>query len=171
MRFLISSLAIAAIAMSLAACTGKSSSSSDQSNSTATSGAEATAAASSAEGTTAESSMGSSEASAAPAGGATNGEIPSYPGAETQASGSTSSMTTQNASGTVMSTSDSFDKVYAWYQKNMPTGSERAHITQPVPSAVFITVGPDKSQSSVSITTNGGKTVITIAHVKMKASQ
>jgi hypothetical protein len=162
MRFFTSSLAIVSIVLALTACTSKSSSSSDQSNAAATSGAEATAAAS------AESSMGSTEASAAPGSAVSNGEIPSYPGATTQASGSSSSMMTQNASGTVMTTADSFDKVYAFYQQKMPAGSERAHITSPVPSALFTILGADKGQASVTITTNAGKTVITIAHVKMR---
>ena len=74
----------------------------------------------------------------------------------------------QSASGTVMSTNDSFDKVYAWYQKNMPAGSERAHITSPTQSAVFTIGEPGKGQTSVTITTNAGKTMITIAKVKMQ---
>jgi hypothetical protein len=149
MRFFISSLALAAVVLSLAACTGKSSS--DQSNATATSGAEATAAASEA---AAPVSSGSSE-------------VPTYPGATTQASGSSSNMMAQSASGTVMSTADSFDTVYAWYQKNMPAGSEKAHITSPTQSAVFMVGEPGKGQTSVTITTNAGKTVISVAHVKM----
>ncbi len=160
MRFFTSTLAIVSIALALTACTGKSSSSSDQSNATATTGAEATAAASSDQSMTTATSA--AEASAAP-----SSDIPSYPGATTQASGTSSNMMTQNASGTVMTTGDSFDSVYQWYQKNMPAGSERAHVTTPAPSALFVTVG-GKQQASVSITTNAGKTVITIAHVGIR---
>jgi hypothetical protein len=70
-----------------------------------------------------------------------------------------------SAAGTVMTTDDSFDKVYAWYQQHMPGGSEKSHITAPIQSAVF-QVGDPSDQTSVTLTTSGGKTMITIAHVK-----
>ena len=146
MRFLTLSLAIA-VAIALSACTGKTSSNSSTSSSDTN--AAATAAAPADNGT------------AAPAGG----EIPSYPGATTQASGSGSNMGT-TASGTVMTTDDSFDKVYGWYQKNMPAGSEKSHMTSPVQSAVFIIGDPSSGQKSVTITTQGTKTMISIANVK-----
>jgi hypothetical protein len=73
----------------------------------------------------------------------------------------------KSAAGKVMSTADSFDKVYAWYQKNMPAGSEKAHTTSPVESAVFMIGEAGKDQQSVTISTMAGKTMITIAHVKM----
>jgi hypothetical protein len=161
MRYFTSSLAIVAIVLSLAACTGKSSSS-DQSNSTA--GSEATAAASSE-----PSGMGSdamtSQASAAPGVAAAAGAIPDYPGAAVRSQTSASSVAQTNASGRVLETPDSFDKVYTWYQGKMPAGSERMHLTQPSPSAVFVTYDPNKNQDSVSIVVSHGKTVITIAHV------
>ena len=72
----------------------------------------------------------SAAATSAPAGtsaGQAVSEIPSYPGADTQASGSGSNMGT-SAAGKVMSTGDSFDKVYAWYQQKMPAGSEKSLI-------------------------------------------
>ena len=94
------------------------------------------------------------------------GEIPEYPGADTQASGSGSNMGT-DAAGKVMSTSDSFDKVYGWYQQKLPSGSERSHVDAPVQSAVFTIGEASSGQSSVTLTTQGGKTMITIAHVKM----
>lgn len=93
-------------------------------------------------------------------------EIPAYPGAETQAAGSSSNMGT-DAAGKVMSTADSFDKVYGWYEKQMPAGSERSHIDAPVQSAVFTIGEASSGQSSVTLTTQGGKTMITIARVKM----
>ena len=73
----------------------------------------------------------------------------------------------QSAAGTVMTTDDSFDKVYAWYQKNMPSGSEKSHTTAPVQSAVFMVGDPGSGQTSVTITVSGGKTMITTAKVKM----
>jgi hypothetical protein len=73
----------------------------------------------------------------------------------------------KSAAGQVMSTTDSFDKVYAWYQKNMPAGSEKAHSTTPVESAVFMLGEAGKDQQSVTISVSGGKTMITVAQVKM----
>jgi len=67
----------------------------------------------------------------------------------------------------VMTTDDSFDKVYTWYQQNMPAGSEKSHVTAPVESAVFTMGQPGQAQTSVTLTTSGGKTMITIAKVKM----
>ncbi len=151
MRFLTSSLAIVAVLVVMTACNGKSSStSSDQSNASAT----AAAATSSAETT---STAATSSAA---------GEAPAYPGAVTQASGSSSNMGS-SAAGQVLSTDDSFDKVYTWYQQNMPAGSEKSHVTAPVESAVFTVGQPGQGQTSVTLTTSGGKTMITIAKVKM----
>jgi hypothetical protein len=149
MRFLSTSLAIIVAFVAITACNSKSSSSSDQSNAAATAAAtEAGAAAAS---------------SSAPAAA---GEAPSYPGAVTQASGSSSNMM-GSAAGKVLMTDDSFDKVYTWYQQNMPAGSEKSHVTAPVESAVFTVGEPGKGQTSVTLTTSGGKTMITIAKVKM----
>lgn len=150
MRFLTLSLAIA-VAIALSACSGKSSSntssSSSDTNAAATSAAPA-----------------GDNGSAAPEAGA-SGDIPSYPGATTQSSGSGSNMGT-TASGSVMTTDDSFDKVYGWYQQHMPAGSEKSHMTSPVQSAVFMIGDPSSGQKSVTITVQGGKTMISIASVK-----
>jgi len=155
MRFLGMSLVIVA-ALAMTACASKSSSNStDQSNAAATSAADSNSSV-----TTSATDSNGSAATSAPA-----GEIPSYPGAATQASGSSSNMG-QSATGTVMTTDDSFDKVYAWYQQHMPTGSEKSHVTAPVQSAVFMIGDPGKDQTSLTITTSGPKTMITIAHVK-----
>ena len=149
MRFLKMSLVLVAAALAITACASKSSSN-DQSQSSA----EATTAASSAATTT-----DNTTATTAPA-----GEAPAYPGATTQASGSNTSMG-QSAAGTVMTTDDSFDKVYVWYQGKMPAGSERVHLTQPSPSALFVTYDASKNQDSVNIAVSQGKTIITIGHV------
>jgi hypothetical protein len=94
------------------------------------------------------------------------GDIPTYPGATVQASGtSTMAGGGQQATGKVLSTSDSFDDVYHWYQKNLPAGSEKVHVTAPVETASFILSATGKNQTSVTITTNSGKTVISIAKV------
>jgi hypothetical protein len=149
------SLVLVAATLAITACASKSSSN-DQSQSSA----EATTAASSAATTTDNTAAG---AAASPAAA---GEAPAYPGATTQASGSSSNMG-QSAAGTVMTTDDSFDKVYAWYQKNMPAGSEKSHMTAPVQSAVFMVGDPGSGQTSVTITVSNGKTMITTAKVKM----
>jgi hypothetical protein len=137
--------------LSITACNSKSSSSSstDNTNAAATAGAQAT-----------------TGGEASPAATTAAGEIPTYPGATTQAAGSSSNMM-GSAAGKVMSTDDSFDKVYAWYQQNMPAGSEKAHTTSPMQSAVFTLGESGKGQTSVTITVSGGKTVISIAKVKM----
>jgi hypothetical protein len=149
MRFLTSSLVIVAAFLAVTACNSKSSSSSSgQTNATATAAA-----------TEAATTSAAATSSAA-------GEVPAYPGAVTQASGSSSNMGS-SAAGQVMSTDDSFDKVYTWYQQNMPAGSEKSHVTAPVESAVFTVGQPGQGQTSVTLTTSGGKTMITIAKVKM----
>jgi hypothetical protein len=48
----------------------------------------------------------------------------------------------------------------------MPAGSEKSHMTSPVQSAVFIIGDPSSGQKSVTITTQGTKTMISIANVK-----
>jgi hypothetical protein len=159
MRFLSLSLVFVAAMLTITACNSKSSSSSDQSSASATSASDT-----SAPDTTnaaAASSPGTSENSAA-----AGSEPPSYPGAETQASGSSSNMG-QTAAGKVLATDDSFDKVYQWYQQNMPAGSEKSHVTTPMQSAVFMIGDPGKGQTSITLTTSGSKTMITVAHVKM----
>lgn len=152
MRFLKLSL-IVALALAFTACSSKTSSNSSQ-----TSGDQTTT-----ESSAAASEAPSTEASAAPS--TATGQVPAYPGATTQYSGSSSSMG-QSAGGTVMTTDDSFDKVYSWYQAHMPAGSEKAHVTAPVQSAVFTIGEMGSDQTSVSITVSGGKTMITIGHVK-----
>jgi hypothetical protein len=156
MRLFTASLAIIAALLIASACNSKSSSSSSTD--------QASAAASSAPETSPEASAGGATNAAATTAAA--GEVPSYPGAVTQASGSSSNMGS-SAAGQVMTTDDSFDKVYQWYQQNMPAGSEKSHTTSPVNSAVFTIGEPGKGQTSVTITTQGTKTMITVAHVKM----
>ncbi|HEY1653909.1 MAG TPA: hypothetical protein VGF86_02210 [Candidatus Tumulicola sp.] len=159
MRFLTTSLAIGAIALALAACAGKSSDS-DQSSASATSAAATSAAAE----TSPEASATESAASTAMT---KTDEVPTYPGATTQAAGSSEGMGgAAAASGKVLTTTDSFATVYAWYQKNMPAGSEKAHVTSPVESAMFTLGDPGSDQTSVTISTLAGKTMITIGHVK-----
>lgn len=148
MRSFATSLIALAVALTIAGCGGGKSASSD-------SGSDQSATASSASSSTTSDSAGTAVS-----------QIPEYPGATTQAAGSGSNMGT-DAAGKVMSTDDSFDKVYGWYQQKMPTGSEKSHVTAPVESAVFMIGDTGSGQSSVTLTAQGGKTMITIAHVKM----
>lgn len=150
MRLFTASLVIVAALLIASACNSKSSSSSSTDQTNAAASPEASAA-------------GATNAAATTAAA---GEVPSYPGAVTQASGSSSNMGS-SAAGKVMTTDDSFDKVYQWYQQNMPAGSEKSHTTSPMNSAVFTLGEPGKGQTSVTITTQGSKTMITVAHVKM----
>jgi hypothetical protein len=147
MRYIGLSLLIAGL-FSVTACSGKTSS-----NSSAQSDAAATAAA------------GSNAAATMAAASANTNEIPSYPGATTQASGSSNNMG-ESASGSVMMSPDSFDKVYSWYQQHMPAGSEKSHVTAPVETAVFVIGDTTTGQKSVTITTQGSQTMITTASVK-----
>ena len=70
-------------------------------------------------------------------------------------------------SGSAYSTSDSFDTVYAFYNKNLPPGSERSHITAPQETAVFL-VGSGNDQLSVTVTKSPicCRTLIVFALVK-----
>jgi uncharacterized protein (UPF0333 family) len=110
MRLFGLSLAVLLAAFAVTGCTSKSSTnSSDQSSATATAAATDNGAAASGGTSTSNDAAGT--------------EIPKYPGADTNASGSSSNgMNGGSAAGTVMSTSDSFDKVYTWYQGHMPSG-------------------------------------------------
>jgi hypothetical protein len=149
MRYFSMPLVALAVALAITGCGGGKSSSSDSGSDRAS--------ASTSDTTTTTSSDSAGKAVS---------EIPEYPGAATQAAGSGSNMGT-DAAGKVMSTSDSFDKVYGWYQQKLPSGSERSHVTSPIQSAVFTIGEASSGQSSVTLTTQGGKTMITIAHVKM----
>ena len=155
MRFLSLMLATLLAAVAITACTNSSSSTTDNSaTSSATSSADNSG-----------STGAASTEPAASSGAAMGGAPPSYPGATTMAAGSSMQMGGKSE-GKVLTTSDPFDTVYAWYQKNMPAGSEKAHTTSPIQSAVFTIGEAGTDQQSVTITVSGGKTMITIAHVK-----
>ncbi len=132
MRVLSSLTAVLVIAV-LAACSHGSSSTSSSSMSTEASPAASAAA-----------STGAST---------TSGSIPTYPGATSEASA-----TTANGSGQVLSTGDAFGTVYKWYQTHLPAGSEKAHATMGGVETATFQVG----NSTIAITTEGGKTQITI---------
>ena len=159
MRFLTTSMMALVVAVAITGCSG----SSNSADNSATSAAADNSATSSASSDNSAASTAGDQTSAAKA----TGEIPSYPGATTEAAGSNAMSGSGMAAGKVLSTTDDFDKVYGWYQKNMPAGSEKSHMDTPIKSAVFMTGEAGKDQQSVTITTANGKTMITIAHVKM----
>ena len=159
MRFLTTSMMALVVAVAITGCSG----SSNSADNSATSAAADNSATSSASSDNSAASTAGDQTSAAKA----TGDIPTYPGAKTEAAGSNAMSGSGMAAGKVLSTTDDFDKVYGWYQKNMPAGSEKSHMDTPIKSAVFMTGEAGKDQQSVTITTNSGKTMITIAHVKM----
>ena len=145
---------VVAFGLAMAGCSGKNNNA-QQTNTTATE-APAAAAASTApttnKGTTATGTMT---------------QLPEYPGATKMASGASGMSMGGTAAGTVLSTSDSFDKVYKWYQSKLPAGSEKSHMTTAVGQTAAFTIGElGKDQQSVTIHAAGGKTMITLAHVK-----
>jgi hypothetical protein len=158
MRFLTTSMMALVVAVAITGCSGSSNSADNSATSAAADNSAATTSSDNSAATTANDAASSSKAT---------GDIPSYPGAKTEAAGSNAMGGSGMAAGKVLSTADSFDKVYAWYQKNMPAGSEKSHMDTPIKSAVFMTGEAGKDQQSVTITTANGKTMVTIAHVKM----
>ncbi|MBV9276919.1 MAG: hypothetical protein JOZ97_01640 [Candidatus Eremiobacteraeota bacterium] len=145
---------VVAFGLVMAGCSGKN----NNAQQTTTTATEAPAAAASTAPTTSKGTTAT--------GTMTN--LPEYPGAAKMASGASGmSMGGGTAAGTVMQTSDSFDKVYKWYQSKLPAGSEKSHMTTAVGDTAVFTIGElGKDQQSVTIHAVGGKTMITLAHVK-----
>ncbi|HEY4432987.1 MAG TPA: hypothetical protein VGM99_01180 [Candidatus Cybelea sp.] len=79
--------------------------------------------------------------------------VPDYPGAATDSSG-------------VLLTGDSFDRVYRWYRRNLPLGSERSHTSAPIQSAVFVTGTQSSGEKSITLTLEGDKTMIIVSTFK-----
>ncbi|HTX58690.1 MAG TPA: hypothetical protein VMH02_03360, partial [Verrucomicrobiae bacterium] len=155
-------------AVAIAGCSGGSSANSADNTAAANAAADNDAATNAATNTAATGGGGTMTAASTEPGAPA--AIPNYPNATAEASGSSSmGANGGTASGKVLATTDSFEKVYAWYQKEMPAGSERSHITTPMKSAVFMVGNAGEDQESVTITTSpsGNKTLITIARVKM----
>jgi hypothetical protein len=154
MRLLTAAL-LAALAFSATACS-KSDDSSASSSATDAGGAAAASAAPAA--------AGGSSATAAPAaaGGDTDAKtsLPTYPGATSEASGSQGS-----SAGTVLTTDDSFDKVYDWYKSKLPAGSEKAKLNAGGVSTATFQVSGSSGKGTVVISTQPGnpKTTITLA--------
>ena len=92
--------------------------------------------------------------------------IPVYPGA-TSTEGGMAGTTAQGTGEIVaLTTTDSFDKVYAWYQSHMPAGSQTMHMSGSASSIASFRMGKDtdKEQRSVMITAEKDKTSILLSH-------
>ena len=66
----------------------------------------------------------------------------------------------------VLTTSDPFDKVYAFYQKSLPGAMEMMHTsTPPTPGAAFVVTDPNNKEHSTTVvisTATDGKVTISI---------
>lgn len=93
--------------------------------------------------------------------------VPLYPGAKATEGGGLNATTAEgSAQILVLTTGDSFDKVYAWYKSKMPAGSEKTRSSSGDNSFASFEVVKNgaKEISSVQLSTDGGKTQIAIAH-------
>jgi hypothetical protein len=109
----------------------------------------------------------SSSVATAPSTQSAPSAAPVYPGAKVETASSTSETALGAASGSAYSTSDSFETVYTFYNKNLPPGSERSHITAPQERAVFL-IGSGNDQLSVTVAKSPicCRTLIVFARVK-----
>ena len=112
-------------------------------------------------------SHGSSSGANTPSTQSAPSAAPVYPGATVEAASSNAETALGAVSGSAYSTSDSFETVYAFYDKNLPPGSERSHITAPQETAVFL-IGSGNDQLSVTVAKSPicCRTLIVFARVK-----
>lgn len=92
--------------------------------------------------------------------------LPVYPGANS-ADNAGYAATTKEGTGQVamLTTADSFDKVYAWYKQQMPAGSEQMHMTSSGGSVAAFQIGKDTDATKkvVTITSSQDKTSIMLS--------
>jgi len=91
-------------------------------------------------------------------------DVPVYPGASSESGGLSVQSKEGNQQIAMLTTSDSFDKVYDWYKNHMPAGSEKLHMTSGGSSVAQFAIGAesDRNFKSVMITEATGKTAIQI---------
>ena len=98
--------------------------------------------------------------------------LPVYPGATASDSGVSVSGASAgaNAQIAVLSTGDSFDKVYDYYKGQMPAGSQKSKVDANDTQMAVFQEGEDSSgdQKSVIISSSKGKTTIELAHATKK---
>lgn len=93
--------------------------------------------------------------------------IPVYPGANKSDDSGGYSMSGKEGSAQVvmLTTPDSFDKVYAWYKAQLPKGAETMKVSNGgTDMAQFATGVQSNDQSTVMIEAKDGKTQILISH-------
>jgi hypothetical protein len=89
--------------------------------------------------------------------------LPIYPGAVAAENGGYSASGKEGTSQmAVLTTTDSFDKVYDWYKARMPAGSEQMKVSSGSGSVATFVIGKqgDKEQKTVEITSDKDKTSI-----------
>jgi hypothetical protein len=154
------------VTLATAACSSKSASNaSGQTSAAATSAATATASAE-----PVEAGSPAAETNAGDTG------VPVYPGAASQASASYSGGNGANGSSVkaaVYTTTDSFDKVYAFYQKSLPNAMEMMHTsTPPTPGAAFVVTDPNnKGHATTVVVSTGSDGKVTISIQATQSSQ
>lgn len=99
--------------------------------------------------------------------------LPVYPGATTAEGGGWAMQSKEGGGEMVtLTTSDSYDKVEAWYKAKMPADSEAMNMKSGDTAAAVFKVGKesDKDQSSVLINGEKDKTTITLTRSVKKGS-
>jgi hypothetical protein len=89
--------------------------------------------------------------------------MPIYPGADASDNAGWSGQSKEGAGAmAVMKTKDPFDKVYAWYQHQLPAGAEQIHTTSGGSSMAVFKIGKDsdKEQKSITISSDSEGTSI-----------
>jgi len=97
--------------------------------------------------------------------------VPLYPGATQNEDSGGYAMSGKEGSAqvVVLTTGDSFDKVYAWYKAQLPKGAEKMKVASGgTDMAQFATGDKTNDQSSVMIESKNGKTQILISHQEKK---
>lgn len=92
---------------------------------------------------------------------------PVYPGAGQGSDAVAMNVNSKTGSGQMatFTTTDSFDKVYAWYKQQLPKGAEKMKLDSGGSSIAEFVMGEEKTgQTMVMLSAKDGKTQITITH-------
>ena len=95
--------------------------------------------------------------------------LPLYPGAIQAQTGALVTHTKEGTNHVVsLTTKDAFDKVYQWYKRQLPNGSEQTHMEAAGGSVASFVLGRlnDPDQKSVVITQSAETTTILLTHIK-----
>jgi hypothetical protein len=89
--------------------------------------------------------------------------LPIYPGADASQNAGWSGQSKEGSGAmAVLTTKDSFDKVYQWYKSQMPAGSEKMHMTADSGSSAVFQIGKEGDKETKSVTISGEKDTTTI---------